>query len=785
MESNDICLFVRAIPIMDERAIVNKRSLVAVESLEFRRLLTKLAPDLTFGNDGSLLTSAHVLLTALPNGEILAAGGGVSELKPDGMPDPSLGNGIAFIDFTIDKAAVTKKHIFLYGESTQDPRPQRLLVFNLSDGSRDAAFGRDGKEPIPFEQPGDGLAVNGFAVSSMAVTADGGVLLSVQLQLSNSTSQSQIVKIEPDGSVDSSFADHGYLPIPGQNLMVQGYWTTNGVVVTTDDADGNAKLFGYNQDGSPDTTFGNQGSVAAGSIFGPKLVEEPDGRLLLYGESSDASEDAQVTRFNVNGSIDQMFGTNGTAILNDADATAPVQPLAVDSSNRILVLTDNNLYRLTSGGQLDTTFNDTGSYGQPLESAATLAVDSNDRPLVGSNRIVSRFDSPVPVSLGADGIVHVYGTTGDDTITATLASATIHVSLNGQDNTFADMDVNGFSIIAGDGNNDITIGVDKNATIITGSDNDTIITSGGDDSIFSGGGQDSIISGSGNDTVSSGEGNSFISVGDGDDSVTCGSGMLTISAGNGNDTIDCDGWLKQFTGGATGFKRITLDGGGNNIDLGSGGSTITDLGPSGNNNITIAGGNNTIDLNGDNTNINTVFIAGVGKNTISVGMGTNTITTGDGDDTIHTQGNDSITTNGGDDLIFGVNSGLTRTCIVNSGAGNDTIATGDASADINAGEGNDLIKTGNQNDTILGGGGKDTIHAGGGDDYISGGGGKDRIFGQDGDDTIIGGGGNDVLYGGAGLNVLSGQGGSDALFGNIHDTLNDGAGDDAVSFFAQ
>ncbi len=741
-----------------------------MESLEVRQLLAQIGPDISFADGGIATANGGILLKSLSNGETISISRlgsfGITKLQADGSLDTSFGNhGIIAIGqrFTINSAAVTLNHIFIIGSSANHPGNQ-LLAFNITNGAFDKSFGGgDGKESIPLKPPGGGLSIQS-SNESINPTPDGGVLMTALVSLSNSQTQIQFIKLRVDGSVDTSFAAQGYIQIAGQGLTQPAIWTSSGIVYATDDENGNAKLFRYRTTGLADTTFGTQGTATVGSMFGPNVLEEPNGQLLVTGEDPDVSEATLVKRFNVNGLADLGFGSNGTATLVDHDAKSPIQQLAVDPSNHIVVLSDTTISRLTSAGKLDPTFNDTGTFvlatAHAESDTLTVAVDSMGRVLFGGSTTITRLDTAAAVKVGANHILYVNGTAADDSISITLSLSTIHVLLNGQDSTFNLSDVDGFSVAARDGKNHVTISIAKDATVTSGSGDDTISTAGGDDSISSGNGDDSIVSGSGDDTVTSGAGDSFISVGLGDDSVISNSGH------------------EHIVGGSTGFKTIVYGTGGATVQLGSGGSNVHGDGTSGDSTITIAGGDNTVALNSDDTN--TISIGGNGNNTVSTGIGTDTITTGDGNDTINTQGADNISTAGGNDFIFGVNSRVPRTVIVNSGSGNDTIATGDAAADINAGNGNDLIKTGNEDDTILGGGGKDTIHAAGGNDYISGGGGNDRIFGQDGDDTIIGGTGNDALYAGAGTNTLSGQGGNDTLVGSAGDVLSGGAGTDQI-----
>lgn len=99
-------------------------------------------------------------------------------------------------------------------------------------------------------------------------------------------------------------------------------------------------------------------------------------------------------------------------------------------------------------------------------------------------------------------------------------------------------------VVAGGGDDNITV---------TGTGNVTIETGGGNDTVATGSGQDQI-------TIT-GDGNSSISTGDGGDTITItGAGAPTVDAGAGNDTIvlASDSGAATVSGGQ-GFDQASLD----------------------------------------------------------------------------------------------------------------------------------------------------------------------------------------------------------------------------------
>ncbi|MDE9450385.1 hypothetical protein J3R80_07865 [Aliiroseovarius sp. Z3] len=124
--------------------------------------------------------------------------------------------------------------------------------------------------------------------------------------------------------------------------------------------------------------------------------------------------------------------------------------------------------------------------------------------------------------------------------------------------------------------------------------------------------------------------------------------------------------------------------------------------------------------------------------------------------------------------------------VVDGGAGDDTLTSGDDAAYLFGNDGNDVITAGEGVLAGFGGDGDDTLDATTSlDSFLDGGTGDDILIGGEGDDQLFGGmhetigdtGGSatddDVLYGGAG---------DDALYGGYGaDTLNGGEGDDIIN----
>ena len=73
----------------------------------------------------------------------------------------------------------------------------------------------------------------------------------------------------------------------------------------------------YNSDGSLDTTFGSEGKVTtsfgSSDAFGTGAVLQPDGRVIVVGQNltPDSGFNFALVRYNNDGSLDTSFGDNG------------------------------------------------------------------------------------------------------------------------------------------------------------------------------------------------------------------------------------------------------------------------------------------------------------------------------------------------------------------------------------------------------------------------------------------------------------------------------------------
>ncbi|MGV6811237.1 MAG: Hint domain-containing protein [Brevirhabdus sp.] len=184
------------------------------------------------------------------------------------------------------------------------------------------------------------------------------------------------------------------------------------------------------------------------------------------------------------------------------------------------------------------------------------------------------------------------------------------------------------------------------------------------------------------------------------------------------------------------------------------------------------------------------------QDVVEAGAGNDTILSGEEEDLVYAgEGHDRIMGGNGDDTIYGeagndYASGDAGDDLIYLGtgndkgsgdAGNDTIFGEDGDDTINGGDGADVLDGGDDNDTIHGGDDNDTIYGGAGDDYASGQKGDDVLYMGAGNDRGSGASGNDTIYGEDGDDTLKGEKGNDVLDGGLgSDSLLGGSDRDTI-----
>jgi len=263
------------------------------------RLNSNGTADSTFGTNGFFSYSTGTFfakVVAQPDGKIVVVGNsGVNQMAarflPDGTPDNTFGdNGFKILinpagNTSASSIALQADGKIVLGGSLETTPVSYLLTRLNKDGSLDTTFDDDGYKTIPVSDSASDAFV------SIAIRVDGRIVALGKKNI--------IYQLNSDGSLDTSFDSDGSRP------ALNGFSTSNRLVVS---ASGKITVVGfltlyagmptpvnylinrYLPDGSPDTSFSNDGfleiDASAQPFDGADVVSfDSLGRMVIGGRT--------------------------------------------------------------------------------------------------------------------------------------------------------------------------------------------------------------------------------------------------------------------------------------------------------------------------------------------------------------------------------------------------------------------------------------------------------------------------------------------------------------------
>ncbi len=192
------------------------------------------------------------------------------------------------------------------------------------DGTLDPTFGRGGKVHTDFP----GLAAD---ISAIVIQPDGKILVAGgAFPLFVFLGDFELARYNPNGSLDATFGNGGIVTttFPGQGSFASALaLQADGKIIAAgtdyvdfsseDDSDTDFALERYNPDGTPDTTFGNDGQVTTDfdgfndDAF--SVLIQSDGKIVAVGSAKNPTNfyDFAIARYLADGRIDTTFGVAG------------------------------------------------------------------------------------------------------------------------------------------------------------------------------------------------------------------------------------------------------------------------------------------------------------------------------------------------------------------------------------------------------------------------------------------------------------------------------------------
>ncbi len=331
----------------------------------------------------------------------------LARYNPDGNLDNSFDGdglqttviGLSSRGKSITLQADNKILVAGYSASTDTNNVFALARYN-ADGSLDTTFSDDGV--ITTELTIDGMGDFG---SKVILQPDGKILLA-----GTAGQNFALVRYNFDGSLDTSFAVNGILisDVASSNDFAPNVATQSDGKILVATA---GSLLRYGLSGDVDTSFSSDGKVATKIDSGNIMAIQSDGKILIAG-SGNYPSDFLLTRYNLDGILDDSFAVNGIVATdfgrnpdysNNYVATDIARSISIQNDGKIIVAgssqrnsgVDFAMARYTERGILDLTFGNDGKvvtdFNSVWEVGACVFIQTDGNILISGGIINDGF----------------------------------------------------------------------------------------------------------------------------------------------------------------------------------------------------------------------------------------------------------------------------------------------------------------------------------------------------------------------------------------------------------
>ena len=341
-------------------------------------------------------------------------------LLPNGLIDSSFAdNGVFLVenplgdDIFYDLLLLGDGSILLCGSYWNGLDFLDVLVLKLSpDGIPDPDFGNNGQVVLDL----DGFPDEAFTLTMLE---DGDFLIGGISKNDVDSTQNLLLKLNPDGSLETSFGQNGILTwdecqfcfkvirdlieLPDGSIIAAGYQNSE---PGTDQV---PALYKFYSDGTPDSDFGINGA-----IFLPNegsfncLLNLPDGSFYVGGYERTDDYDLLIQKYLSDGTLDTSFGDAGTLSF-DTDLYESLNHLIELPNGKIMAVGDSGGFslseqyyltiRMDPNGTLDPTWGGSGmifsEIAATFDFARKIDIQPDGKILVAGDKAANMFPSGV------------------------------------------------------------------------------------------------------------------------------------------------------------------------------------------------------------------------------------------------------------------------------------------------------------------------------------------------------------------------------------------------------
>jgi uncharacterized delta-60 repeat protein len=256
--------------------------------------------------------------------------------------------------------------------------------YNGAPANRIARLNPDGSLDSTFNPGGSGISTSGNSLRTIVIQSDGKILIGGFFKTYNGVACNSIVRLNANGSLDPTF-DPGTGPAPDSFIVKLGLQQDNKIVIaggfTSFNGTSRNHIARLNSDGSLDGGF-DPGTGSNGSLN--TLALQADGSILIGGFFTNYNGTAvnHIARILPNGTLDTSFNS-GTIL------TAGVLAIAPQADGKIIVggsfntgqgSVRNYVVRLTASGSVDTTFDSGTSANADVQD---IGIQADGKIIIG------------------------------------------------------------------------------------------------------------------------------------------------------------------------------------------------------------------------------------------------------------------------------------------------------------------------------------------------------------------------------------------------------------------
>jgi uncharacterized delta-60 repeat protein len=185
------------------------------------------------------------------------------------------------------------------------------------------------------------------SIAAIAVGDDGKIAAAGTL--SGTSPDIAVARYNPDGTLDTTFNGTGTLLrdvsasdyAAGIALLPDGKTLVAGSVTGTNNYD--FALFRFNRNGTPDNSFNGNGTAVfpfdATNAFATAMTVDPDGPIIVAGDAGVGANPTQicVARYTASGTLDTTFAGTGFALASVGSVNANTRAVALQDGGKIVV----------------------------------------------------------------------------------------------------------------------------------------------------------------------------------------------------------------------------------------------------------------------------------------------------------------------------------------------------------------------------------------------------------------------------------------------------------------